>query len=316
MLNKAASNAFQSFSDSIRSKAHLFYITPDRTDTVSYTDAEEETATIQPPLWITDSHIHLESSPKTQQKPTRPTIFLSNHENMAPALDVKIPSAFLDEASEHSSSGSDSTVKREVVPRTRRPVTSRVPSDAYEADVEMSSDSSSDTPAMGSRYKWNQARAIRDNRYQAIQGMGSVGTCSDVNSDSDLELVRLPARSPSLTTMAAEQIKRRFDDLAKEDLPLTQYDPERDFNAARLPVFNSERHLHKEDGIDQAIGVNGIQPEHMRETMTPAGNTPEPTDDDRIHRPDRIISVSQLLYELDGGGPYDARDDNLDAYDW
>ena len=312
MLNRVASDAFQSFSDSIRSKALLFYDSHGKTATAPSAVAEEETSPIQPLLRTNSSHIHPENSPEVQQEAKRPMITMLTYKNMAPALDVKIPDSCLDGAFEHSTCSSDSGPKPEPIFRPMRSPTMRVPSDAYEGDIEGSSESGSEIPSMGSRYKWNQTRAIRDNRYQAIQKMESVDTCSDVDAESDLELVRLWGRSPS-PTLAAEQIEYVFEVLTEDHQTAMQYDPDRAFNAARLPLFNSKHHMHKEDCCDEATRLGGVQMENMREEMIHTWGLSGLTENDQLHKAAMITALIKFIYHLEEDGQQDAVDDCLDA---
>lgn len=63
---------------------------------------------------------------------------------------------------------------------------------------------SPDPPSMGPRNVWNQARADRESRYSALE------TDVDLESDSDLDLRRFPARDPTLTLNQSGALKADF----------------------------------------------------------------------------------------------------------
>lgn len=92
-LHKAASTTFQSFSDTIRSKTRIFYVSPEKSDTTNYTEA----------------------TPKSRQQSGRssptPMPRAAKPQWITPTIDVKIPDSFLMDSESSEDNAQKSSVE-------------------------------------------------------------------------------------------------------------------------------------------------------------------------------------------------------------
>ena len=134
-LHKVASMTFQSFSDTIRSKARVFYVSPKKTGTQAIDDIENTPKVHQPrpsisSMWSYSTRSRrargsLEYPLELGRSSPTPTRAVASPQEITPTINVKIPSSFLED-SEHSEDDNDiGGVKVSSLTKTRKPYESR-----------------------------------------------------------------------------------------------------------------------------------------------------------------------------------------------
>lgn len=117
-LHKAASSTFQSFSDTIRSKTRVFYVSPDKADTKSYDHTEDTPKSHQPrssmilsSVMNHERHGSLDYRLKSGPNSPTPMIITDNYPDMTPTINVKIPNSFLTDLEPSEDSNCESSIE-------------------------------------------------------------------------------------------------------------------------------------------------------------------------------------------------------------
>ena len=131
-LHKVASMTFQSFSDTIRSKTRVFYVSPEKADAKSVDHTEDPPESHQPRSSILLSSAKSWEGPNSlddqldsgRSSPT-PMRVVTNFQEMTPTINVKIPNSFLADSETSEDSTYDSSVEMSFQAATPKPYGSR-----------------------------------------------------------------------------------------------------------------------------------------------------------------------------------------------